>query len=372
MDKIRTTIKTYLDNYKKEHKDASVPELLDKETYDKLNKLNNKSIRFDTLENWTKNNKNIKNIKAYASDEKNKIPLNELKEILINDELAEIYDNFQKAVFNLYKYHTNDDGIEQEKYDEMEHLFKYPKKYNIKANNIIIEMEKTKNENAIKEAVETKNKQIEKILRNKKISDEINEEEKEEIKKKAAEEQEEIKKKAAEKIEKIASKIKNKKDDEKKELQEKLNEAQERINELEFKPMLKKYIDEKVKNSSYSLDKEQLINIIKKDIENNKLPRKSNPEKIYNNIKSTATEYIIKNLSRIKKLSVLTGYNNDLFNKLPPEIATIVQEEMNNKIQEDIRKKNRKYILPKELPRWEKAVQQHNVNPMLGRGAWSN
>ena len=136
--------------------------------------------------------------------------------------------------------------------------------------------------------------------------------------------------------------------------------------------MLKKYIDEKVKNSSYSLDKEQLINIIKKDIEDNKLPRKSDPEKIYNDIKGKATEYIVKNLSRIKKLSVLTGYNNDLFNKLPPEIASIVQEEMNNKIHEDIRKKNRKYILPKDLPRWERATQQHNVNPMLGRGAWSN
>ena len=32
----------------------------------------------------------------------------------------------------------------------------------------------------------------------------------------------------------------------------------------------------------------------------------------------------------------------------------------------------RRYILPKDLPRWEKATQQHNVNPMLGRGAWSN
>ena len=369
MDKIRTRIIEYYDNYKKEHKDASVPELLDITTYNKLNKIDKKSIRFDTLENWNESNYDIKNIIKYASNKKNKIPLNELKEILINDELTKIYNKFQKAVFNLYKYNTNDNGIKQEKYDEMEYLFKYPGSNNGKAKKIIEEMEKKETENKIKKVEETKNKQIEKILRDKEISDKIKEEEKEEekeeIKKQAAERETEIKKQAAEKTEKIASKIKNKKDDENKKLQE-------RINELEFKPVLKKYIDEKVKNSSYSLDKEQLINIIKKDIEDNKLPRKSDAEKIYNDIKSKATEYIVKNLSRIKKLSVLTGYNNDLFNKLPPEIATIVQEEMNNKIQEDIRKKNRKYILPKDLPRWERAVQQHNVNPMLGRGAWSN
>ena len=354
MDKIRTTIKTYYDNYKKEHKDASVPELLDITTYKKLNKMGKKLIRFDTLKNWSNSNSDIKNIIEYAKNEKNKIPLNELKEILINDELAKIYNNFQKAVFNLYKYHADDNGITQEEYDEMEDLFEYPEKYNKKANDIIKEIEKTEIENKIKKVEENKNKQIEKILRDKEISDKLKEEEKEEFKKQSAE-----------KIEKIASKIKNKKDDEMKKMQEELDE-------IKFKPMLKNYIDEKVKNSSYSLDKEQLINIIKKDIEDNKLPRKSDAEKIYNDIKSKATEYIIKNLSRIKKLSVLTGYNNDLFNKLPPEIATIVQEEMNNKIQEDIRKKNRKYILPKDLPRWERATQQHNVNPMLGRGAWSN
>lgn len=354
MDKIRKTIITYYDNYKKEHKDASVPELLDISTYNKLNKISKKTIRFDTLEKWTESNEDIKNIIKFAKDEKNKIPLNELKEILPNDELAKIYNNFQEAVFNLYKYHEDEAGITQEEYDEMQNIFEYPEKYNKKANNIIIEKEKKENENKLKTLEETKNKQIEMLKRDKEISEGLHEKEKEEIKKQFSE-----------KTEKIASKIKNKKDN-------KLKELQERINEIEFKPMLKNYIDEKVKNSSYSLDKEQLINNIKKDIENNKLPRKSNPEKIYDDIKSKATEYIIKNLSRIKKLSVLTGYNNDLFNKLPPEIATIVQEEMNNKIQEDIRKKNRKYILPKELPRWERAVQQHNVNPMLGRGAWSN
>lgn len=375
MDKIRTTIKTYLDNYKKEKPLMSVPKLLDEETFKKII---NKNIRPKTLTTWTYSNTDVKNIKNFCEVPKNLIPLDKLKEILNNDKLAKIWNGFQKSLFNLYNYKEHGaEGFEDENFEK--YFENLPTK-NEEVKNIYNEIT---TQNAVKEAEEIKNKQMEKILRNKEISDKLNEEEKEEIKKQAAKEQEEIKKQAAkekeeikkqgaEKTEKIASKIKNKKDDEKKELQEIINKQQEELDEIKFKPMLKNYIDEKVKNSSYSLDKEQLINIIKKDIENNKLPKKSNPEKIYDDIKSTATEYIIKNLSRIKKLSVLTGYNNDLFNKLPPEIATIVQEEMNNKIQEDIRKKNRKYILPKELPRWERAVQQHNVNPMLGRGAWSN
>lgn len=358
MDKIRTTIKTYYDNYKKEKPHMSVPTLLDEETFKKLI---NKKIQPKTLTNWTYSNPDIKNIKKYCEIEKNKIPLNKLEEILNDDRLAKTYNGLQNSLFNLYKHKESAENTDFKDSDFEEYFNNLPTK-NEEIKNIYNEIT---TQNAVKEAEETKNKQIEKILRNKEISDKLNEEEKEEIKKQSAERETEIKKQSAEKVEKIASKIKNKKDDE-------LKKMQEELDELKFKPMLKNYIDEKVKNSSYSLDKEQLINIIKKDIEDNKLPKKSDPEKIYNDIKSTATGYIIKNLSRIKKLSVLTGYNNDLFNKLPPEIATIVQEEMNNKIQEDIRKKNRKYILPKDLPRWERATQQHNVNPMLGRGAWSN
>lgn len=351
MDKIRKTIITYYDNYKKENPNITRPKLLDEETYNKLNKIDKKTIKLETFKNWNDKNPDITNIREFCKDNKNKIPLDKLKEILKDNRLAEKYNDFQNSLFNWYQYKKYNKGIYVDNEKKFEEYFNNLPTYNEETKNIYNEITI---QNAITKNEETKNKQIEKILRDKEIADKLNEEEKEEIKKQFSE-----------KTEKIASKIKNKKDDE-------IKKMQEELDEIKFKPMLKNYIDEKVKNSSYSLDKEQLINIIKKDIEDNKLPRKSDPEKIYNDIKSKATEYIVKNLSRIKKLSVLTGYNNDLFNKLPPEIATIVQEEMNNKIQEDIRKKNRKYILPKDLPRWERAVQQHNVNPMLGRGAWSN
>ena len=73
MDKIRTTIKNYYDNYKKEKPHMSVPKLLDEETFKKLI---NKKIQPKTLTKWTYSNQDIKNIKNYCEIEKNKIPLN--------------------------------------------------------------------------------------------------------------------------------------------------------------------------------------------------------------------------------------------------------------------------------------------------------
>ena len=70
-------------------------------------------------------------------------------------------------------------------------------------------------------------------------------------------------------------------------------------------------------------------------------------------------------------MTALTGYNPDIYNKLPAEVAEIIKNHINDKIQEDIRKKNIRYILPKEKPRWEKAIQKYNLNPMLGRGAYT-
>lgn len=365
MEDIRKKIIEYYDEYKKENPNTHIPKLLGEEQYKKLNQLNKKSIRFDTLKRWSDSNKDIKKIKEYCEDGKNKIPLNDLQTILGDKRLAQKYNDFQNFLFNLYQYKQFSTGKYADETEEFQKDFEKLEKNDEEAESIYKEIKKKTTENTLTTLEKDKDKQIEHILKNKEISDGLNEEENEQIKKQAEEENKKIKKQASKKIEKMTAKIKNKKDD-------KIRELQEELDELKFKPMLKKYVDDKVKNSAYSLDKDQLINVIKKDIEANKLPEKTDAEKIYNDIKNTATEYIIKNLNRIKKLSVLTGYNNDLFNKLPPEVATIVQEEMNNKIQEDIRKKNRRYILPKELPRWERATQQHNVNPMLGRGAWSH
>lgn len=156
-----------------------------------------------------------------------------------------------------------------------------------------------------------------------------------------------------------------------KELQDKINDYEQRFKELEKAPLKRNYINDKVFNESYSLDKGELMNVIKNDVEKHMLPEDTDIEQIADAIYAKATKRIYKNLKRINNMTALTGYNPDIYNKLPAEVAEIIKNHINDKIQEDIRKKNIRYILPKEKPRWEKAMQKYNLNPMLGRGAYT-
>ena len=137
-----------------------------------------------------------------------------------------------------------------------------------------------------------------------------------------------------------------------------------------FAPKTSNYINDKIRDQAYSLDKDQLLNRIEQDIKNGYLPKDSNPEKIARAIYVNGSKDVIKRINRISNLAILTGYNHDLYNKLPGDVAQEVQNYITNKIQDDIRKKNIKYILPKDKPRWEYAMQTKNLNPMLGRSAW--
>ncbi len=135
-------------------------------------------------------------------------------------------------------------------------------------------------------------------------------------------------------------------------------------------PTLKDYIKGKVLNKSYSLEKDELIRVIEKDIDEHRLPKDIDVSKLADTIYLQGAKYINKHMKKIKSLAKLTGYDNDLYNKLPSELAGEIQKYIHDKALEDIRKKNIRYILPKEMPRWEKAVNK-GINPMLGRGAWS-
>lgn len=137
-----------------------------------------------------------------------------------------------------------------------------------------------------------------------------------------------------------------------------------------FAPGTASFIKQKIKDQAYSLDKDQLINVINKAIENRQLPKDSNPEKIANAIYTNGAKDVIKRINRISNLAILTGYNHDLYNKLPGDVARVVRQYITDKIQNDIRRKNIKYILPKDKPRWEHAMQSKQLNPMLGRSAW--
>lgn len=155
-----------------------------------------------------------------------------------------------------------------------------------------------------------------------------------------------------------------------KELTAENDRLNKRLKEIEKAPLKREYINDKVFNESYSLDKGELMDVIAKDINKGKLPSDADPEEIADAIYAKATKRIYRNLKRINNLTALTGYNPDLYNKLPPEVAEIIKNYINEKIKDDIRRKNIKYILPKDKPRWEHAMESKKLNPMLGRSAW--
>ena len=160
------------------------------------------------------------------------------------------------------------------------------------------------------------------------------------------------------------------KTNENKELKNEIERLRNILKRIEKAPFKREYINDKVFNESYSLDKGELMDVISKDINKGKLPSDTDPEEIADAIYAKATKRIYKNLKRINNLTALTGYNPDLYNKLPPEVAEIIKNNINEKIKDDIRKKNIKYILPKDKPRWEHAMESKQLNPMLGRSAW--
>ena len=52
----------------------------------------------------------------------------------------------------------------------------------------------------------------------------------------------------------------------------------------------------------------------------------------------------IKHIKKIANLAILTGYNRDLYNKLPGDVAQEVQRYITEKINDDIRRNNIKYM----------------------------
>lgn len=147
--------------------------------------------------------------------------------------------------------------------------------------------------------------------------------------------------------------------------------AEDRRIEAERNQAQKDYIMAKVRDGIYKLPKQKIVEIVKKDIEDKKITT-DDPEKMADTIYWESVKFINKHKRTIARLATLQGYNPTQFEQLPPTVHQAVNDYITDKWEEDVARKNRKYLLPKELPRWERAVQQHNVNPMLGRGAWSN
>ena len=172
-----------------------------------------------------------------------------------------------------------------------------------------------------------------------------------------------------EKIAQMKNKLEERHEKDKEALLEETQRNQKEI--YGFAPNLEAYIKKKLAAQAYSLDEDELIDKIARDIgKPGGLPTGTDPKLVAKAIYDRGAEETLKHIKKISNLAILTGYNNDLYNKLPGDVAQEVQKYITDKIQDDIRKKNIKYILPKDKPRWEYAMQTKNLNPMLGRSAW--
>ena len=166
------------------------------------------------------------------------------------------------------------------------------------------------------------------------------------------------------------AKMKNKTEERKeKEILEEYQQNQQEA--YGFTPTLERYIKKKLQSKAYSLDEDELIDKIARDIgKPGGLPKGTDPKEVAKAIYNRGAEETIKHIKKIANLAILTGYNHDLYNKLPGDVAQEVQRYITDKINDDIRRKNIKYILPKDKPRWEHAMETKQLNPMLGRSAW--
>ena len=169
----------------------------------------------------------------------------------------------------------------------------------------------------------------------------------------------------------IIEKIKQDSEETKETLKQRLVDMSNKNKELRrvINPSITDYVKNKVINSSYTLSRDDLTELVKNDINNGNLPPDADIDNIVNSIYNGASKYIINNIERIKTLASVGGYNNDILNKLPPEINKLVQNQITEKINEDIRKKNIKYILPKEFTKI-KVLKEYGINPLLKRSAW--
>lgn len=311
------------------------------------NKTEEENKEYNLLEDAKDKIKDIQQNKKYI--EKDKIEINQAYEYKksIEKELEEEKGKIEEA------YNGKLQTIEEKYKKEIE---------KIKEN---IELTAKDKENKIKELEETHKVEIEKL----KTEKEKIEEEKENVIK---EQEEEIDTKrnmlAHANAKRLEAEV------EKKQLKEELKAKNEQpkptYQPSNTPPTLKDYIRDKVINKSYSLEKDELIKVIEKDIDEHRLPKDIDVSKLADTIYLQGAKYINKHMKKIKSLAKLTGYDNDLYNKLPSKVADEIQKYIHDKALEDIRKKNIRYILPKEMPRWEKAVNK-GINPMLGRGAWS-
>ena len=89
-------------------------------------------------------------------------------------------------------------------------------------------------------------------------------------------------------------------------------------------------------------------------------------------IRREATIDIVKRKERIAKFAVVMGHHPETYQYLPEELQTTLNDYITEKYNRDAVNRQLHYVAPAIKPKWEKAVMQYHLNPLLDRTGWSS
>lgn len=89
-------------------------------------------------------------------------------------------------------------------------------------------------------------------------------------------------------------------------------------------------------------------------------------------IRREATIDIVKRKERIAKFAVVMGHHPETYQYLPEELQTTLNDYITDKYNRDAVNRQLHYVAPAIKPKWEKAVMQYHLNPLLDRTGWSS
>ena len=193
---------------------------------------------------------------------------------------------------------------------------------------------------------------------------------KEKLKKQAEEEKQKIKAESYQRENERAAHIKHKT---KEEYEEQLKEKDERIKQLEeqgniINTRLKDYI-----RDNYIIDspktREELYDKVAKD-PNLNAKTGEDINKYVDYILEKQLKRIITSKTKIIKTAKLFGNDADYLSKLDPMVREAVLKYQTADINKTIIDKNNKYLLPRKYIKFEKAINNYKVNPLILRGLY--
>lgn len=153
------------------------------------------------------------------------------------------------------------------------------------------------------------------------------------------------------------------KEEENEKLKKELEEAKNKINDR-----LKAYI-----RDHYIIDspktREELYEKVAKD-PNLKADTKEDINNYVNYILEKQIHRLITSKTKIIKTAKLFGNDADYLSKLDPMVRDAVLRYQTQDINKTIIDKNNKYLLPKKYIKFEKAINDHKVNPLILRGLY--